>query len=175
MTGGCRECHPPAFSWTFVSLKFRARLGQGLPFLYLAFVRNLQLIRLLRVMPITWRSNSSCSATRWRHSAVKWSDRLYDTAIGRYSRASVGSLADGGGARGFVQPNTLLRWHRDLVRRRGIYPHRPGRPSVASQSSLTGAADDLVGFGDRIICVTGRASATPCNYGPRRPSRQISP
>jgi hypothetical protein len=30
-----------------------------------------------------------------------------------------------------VQPATLLRWHRDLVRRRWSYPHRPGRPTVA--------------------------------------------
>jgi hypothetical protein len=30
-----------------------------------------------------------------------------------------------------VQPATLLRWHRDLVRRRWSYPHRRGRPTVA--------------------------------------------
>jgi len=30
----------------------------------------------------------------------------------------------------FVQPETLLRWHRDLVRRRWFYAHRPGRPSI---------------------------------------------
>ena len=33
----------------------------------------------------------------------------------------------------FVQPTTLLRWHRDLVRRRWIYPHRRGRPTVAAE------------------------------------------
>ena len=32
----------------------------------------------------------------------------------------------------FVQPETLLRWHRDLVAKRRAYPHgRPGRPGIA--------------------------------------------
>jgi putative transposase len=32
-----------------------------------------------------------------------------------------------------VQPETLLRWHRDLVRRRWTYPHQRGRPPVATE------------------------------------------
>jgi transposase len=33
----------------------------------------------------------------------------------------------------FVQPDTLLRWHRELIRRRWTYPHRrSGRPPVTS-------------------------------------------
>ena len=29
-----------------------------------------------------------------------------------------------------MQPETLLRWHRDLIRRRWTYARRPGRPSI---------------------------------------------
>jgi putative transposase len=32
-----------------------------------------------------------------------------------------------------VQPATLLRWHRDLVRRRWTSPHRRGRPTVTAE------------------------------------------
>jgi putative transposase len=33
----------------------------------------------------------------------------------------------------FVQPATLLRWHRALVRHRWTYPHQRGRPAVAAE------------------------------------------
>jgi putative transposase len=32
-----------------------------------------------------------------------------------------------------MQPTTLLRWHRNLVRRRWSYPHRRGRPGLAAE------------------------------------------
>ncbi|HEY5988071.1 MAG TPA: hypothetical protein VIV12_17115 [Streptosporangiaceae bacterium] len=32
-----------------------------------------------------------------------------------------------------VQPTTLLRWHRDLVRHRWTYSHRRGRPSATAE------------------------------------------
>jgi hypothetical protein len=33
----------------------------------------------------------------------------------------------------FVRPATLVRWHRDLVRRRWTYPSPRGRPSVGAE------------------------------------------
>jgi putative transposase len=33
----------------------------------------------------------------------------------------------------FVRPETLLGWHRDLVRRRWRYPHRRGRLSTSPE------------------------------------------
>jgi putative transposase len=33
----------------------------------------------------------------------------------------------------FVRPETLLRWHRNLVRRRWTYHHRRGRPAMAAE------------------------------------------
>jgi len=57
---------------------------------------------------------------------MDWADRAVLAGLSRLLPRSVW--------RGlFVQPATLLRWHRDLVRRRWTYPHRRGRPSVAAE------------------------------------------
>jgi putative transposase len=102
----------------------------ALSFLYLAFVRLLQLLRLL------WRDSDELAieVVMLRHEvavlrrqvarpALRPSDRALLAGLGRL-------LARQRRGRFFVQPETLLRWHRDLVRRRWSYPHRSGRPSV---------------------------------------------
>jgi putative transposase len=57
---------------------------------------------------------------------MDWADRAVLAGLSRLLPRSVW--------RGrFVQPATLLRWHRDLVRRHWTYSHRRGRPSVAAE------------------------------------------
>jgi putative transposase len=57
---------------------------------------------------------------------IDWADRAVLAGLSRLLPRSVW--------RGrFVQPATLLRWHRDLVRRRWAYPHRRGRPTVTAE------------------------------------------
>jgi hypothetical protein len=57
---------------------------------------------------------------------MDWADRAVLAGLSRLLPRSVwqGRL---------VQPATLLRWHRDLVRRRWSYPHRRGRPAMAAE------------------------------------------
>lgn len=54
---------------------------------------------------------------------VDWPDRA---VLAGLARLLPRPLRDGL----FVRPATLLRWHRDLVRRRWTYPSRRGRPSI---------------------------------------------
>ena len=44
----CRESHPDALSWTFIDMDDRPECAMSLSFLYLAFVRVLQILRLFR-------------------------------------------------------------------------------------------------------------------------------
>jgi hypothetical protein len=57
---------------------------------------------------------------------LDWADRAVLAGLARLlpRRSRRGS---------FVRPETLLRWHRDLVRDRWTYPHRRGRPSTSPE------------------------------------------
>jgi hypothetical protein len=57
---------------------------------------------------------------------LDWADRAVLAGLARWlPRPSWHGL--------FIQPATLLRWHRDLVRRRWTYSRRPGRPRIADE------------------------------------------
>jgi len=102
----------------------------ALSFFYLAFLRLIQLFRLrfsenseLAVEIVMLRHEVVVLRRQVAHPALRPPDRALLAGLSRLlDRRRLGRF--------FVQPETLLRWHRDLVRRRWTYPHRSGRPSV---------------------------------------------
>jgi len=111
-----------------------------LSFLYRAFCRVLQLIRLigqsnvdLAVEVVMLRHEVAVLRRQVRRPALQPADRAVLAGLGRLlSRQRLGSL--------FVQPATLLRWHRSLVAKRWTYPQagpvdRPSRRERPHSSS----------------------------------------
>ncbi len=102
----------------------------ALSFLYFAFIRVLQLLRLQRcdagdlaIEVIVLRHEVAVLRRQVSRPALRPADRALLAGLSRL-------LSRSRHCRLFVQPETLLRWHRDLVRRRWTCPHRPGRPSI---------------------------------------------
>jgi putative transposase len=103
----------------------------ALSFLYLAFRRVLELIRLcllrdadLAIEVVILRHEVSVLRRQIHRPALEPTDRALLAGlwrlIGRHHQAHL-----------LVQPATLLRWHRDLLARRWTYlRRRPGRPAV---------------------------------------------
>jgi len=102
----------------------------ALSFLYLAFTRILQLVRLgrrdgdeLAIEIVMLRHEVAVL----RRQVVRPAPRPSDRAL----LAGLCRLLDRRRRRKFfVQPETLLRWHRDLVRRKWTYAHRVGAENV---------------------------------------------
>ncbi len=103
-----------------------------LSFLYRAFCRVLQLIRLvfrrdtdLAIEVVILRHEVAVLRRQVHRPALELADRAVLAGLARLlPRHRLGHF--------FVQPETLLRWHRDLVAKRWTYPHsRPGRPGIA--------------------------------------------
>jgi hypothetical protein len=110
----------------------------ALSFLYLAFTRVLQLLCLSR------RDNDDLAieVVMLRHEVAvlrRQSTRPSLQPPDRAILAGLSRLLDRQRrGRFFVQPDTLLRWHRDLVRRKWAQPHRSGRPSIpAGTTAMT--------------------------------------
>ena len=103
----------------------------ALSFLYLAFVRLLQLLRYshggqeeLAIEVVMLRHEVAVLRRQIARPALRPADRAVLAGFNR--------LLSPVRRKGFfVQPETLLRWHRDLVRRRWTYSHRrSGRPAL---------------------------------------------
>ena len=104
--------------------------GHGPLVLYLAFTRT------LRLVPLSRRDGDQLAieVVMLRHEVAVLRRQVVRPALQPSDRALLAGLARllGGRRRDgfFVQPETLLRWHRDLVRRKRTYARRPGRPSI---------------------------------------------
>jgi len=103
-----------------------------LSYLYRAYCRVLQLIRLIG------RSDTDLAieVVMLRHEVAVLRRQVHRPALEPADRAVLAGLArllpSRRLVRFFVQPATLLGWHRDLVANRWAYPHgRPGRPAIA--------------------------------------------
>jgi putative transposase len=103
-----------------------------LSLLYRAFCRVLQLVRLicrsnvdLAVEVVILRHEVAVLCRQVHRPALEPADRAVLAGLVRLlPRRHLGRF--------FVQPETLLRWHRDLVAKRWTYPHSgPGRPGIA--------------------------------------------
>ena len=103
----------------------------ALSFFYVAFVRLLQLLRLRR----RERDELAIEVVMLRHEVAILRRRVNRPSLRPADRAVLAGLSrlvsKAGRGRFFVQPETLLRWHRDLVRRRWTYRRaRSGRPTL---------------------------------------------
>ena len=112
----CRERHPSASSWTLTSAgSYSEHPAVTLSFLYRAFCRALQLIRLI------YRGDTDLAVevVMLRHEVAVLRRQVYRPALEPADRAVLSGLARmlprRRLGRFFVQPATLLRWHRDLV------------------------------------------------------------
>jgi hypothetical protein len=103
-----------------------------LSFLCRALCRVIQLIQLIG------RSHTDLAieVVALRHEVAVLRRQVYRPALEPADRAVLAGLARlvprRRLGRFFVRPETLLRWHRDLVAKRWTYPHgRPGRSGIA--------------------------------------------
>jgi putative transposase len=98
-------------------------------FVYLALCRLVQLVVLCRserskeLEILVLRHELAILRRQPRRARLRPVDRAILAALARALPQSTWTSLS-------VRPATLLRWHRQLVRRRWTYPHRPGRPPL---------------------------------------------
>jgi len=102
----------------------------ALSFFYLAFLRTMQIVRLQRFDD----SDLAIEVVMLRHEVAVLRRQVTRPALRPPDRALLAGLCRliprAKLHRFFVQPDTLLRWHRDLVRRKWTYPKPSGRPRI---------------------------------------------
>ena len=102
----------------------------ALSFFYLAFLRTVQIVRLQR----SDNSDLAIEVVILRHEVAVLRRQVARPALQPSDRALLAGLSRliprTKLTRFFVQPDTLIRWHRELVRRKWTYPKPSGRPRI---------------------------------------------
>ena len=102
----------------------------ALSFLYVAFLRTIQILRLQR----SDDSDLAIEVVMLRHEVAVLRRQVARPALRPSDRALLAGLSrlvpKTKLSRFFVKPDTLLRWHRELVRRKWTYPKPAGRPKI---------------------------------------------
>ena len=102
----------------------------ALSFLYLAFIRTIQILLLKR----SDDSTLAIEVVMLRHEVAVLHRQIARPALQPKDRALLAGLirliTRSKRVRFFVQPATLLRWHRELLRRKWTYPKPSGRPRI---------------------------------------------
>ena len=102
----------------------------ALSLLYLAFLRTIEFLCRRR----SDKSDLAIEVVMLRHEVAVLRRQVDRPALRPSDRALLAGLSRliprGKLHRFFVQPDTLLRWHRELVRRKWTYPKPSGRPKI---------------------------------------------
>jgi hypothetical protein len=104
-----------AVSLRLLYLMFQHMLGLVLLMGRTSSTKDVELLVLRHEVAVLRRTNP--------RPRLEWADRAVFAALMRW-------LPKGLHSRRLVTPGTILRWHRQLVRRRWTYPNRPGRPPI---------------------------------------------